>query len=189
MRVNFSVGYEKGITMRGIERIRTVDRTTKPLRKALPVLPVAETVLIRLIRIGAYGLEDYFLNIFRDLGLTEKSYHVLCVLVASKKRQAYPSELSELIGTSRANMTKVLAALERDGFVLREGGKTDARRSLIKITQRGVNAVNKITPSIAGPVGNAFSGLSDEEKSTLDDLLRKLIVSFDEAKYSADLNF
>tara|TARA_R110001592_G_scaffold240929_2_gene501314 strand:- start:143457 stop:143984 length:528 start_codon:yes stop_codon:yes gene_type:complete len=168
--------------MRGIERLRTVERTTESLAKALPALPLTETVMIRLIRVGVFGLEDYFLNIFRDVSFTEKSYHVLCVLVASQKRQAYPSELSELIGTSRANMTKLLAAMEKDGYIKRESGKTDARRSLIKITAQGVKAVNRITPLIAQPVAEAFGGLSAEEMSVLDGLLRKLIVSLDEAK-------
>ena len=175
--------------MRGIERLNTIERTTETLAKALPALPIAETVMIRLIRVGVYGLEDYFLKIFRDLGLTEKSYHTLCVLVASKKRQAYPSELSELVGTSRANMTKVLAALEAEDYIKRESGKTDARRSLIKITAQGLRVVNKITPLIAGPVADAFSGLNADEISALDELLRKLIVSLDEAKHNADSIF
>lgn len=175
--------------MRGSERLRTVERTTESLTKALPQLPMVETVMIRLIRVGAFGLDDYFLKIFRNLGFTEKTYHVLCVLVASNKREAYPSDLSELIGTSRANITKMLASLEAEGYVERESGKTDARRSLIKITDAGLEAVNKITPLIAGPVADAFAGLTKDELCTLDGLLRKLIVSFDEAKYRADANF
>ncbi|MGI1677213.1 MAG: MarR family transcriptional regulator [Cellvibrionaceae bacterium] len=175
--------------MRGIERLKTVERTTEALAKALPALPVPETVMIRLIQILVYGLEDYFLHVFRDLGLTEKSYHTLCILVASKKRQAYPGELSELVGTSKANMTKILATLEAKGYINREIGKTDGRRSLIKITPRGLKEATKITPLISGPVGDAFSGLNTDEISVLDELLKKLIVSFDTAKHNADSIF
>lgn len=168
--------------MRGNERLNTVERTTATLTKELPQLPESETVLIRLLRIAGLGLEEHFQKFFLHRGLTEKSYHALCVLVASKNQQAYPSELSELIGTSRANITKILASLEGSGLVARETGKTDARRSLIKLTAKGIEAVNEITPKIAGPVAEAFAGLSAKELSLLDGLLRKLIISFDQAQ-------
>ena len=172
--------------MRGIDRLRSVERSTGPLAQALPELPKIETVLIRLIRIAAYGMGDYFSQVFRGLGLTEITYHVLCILVASKDGRAAPSELSELIGTSRANMTKALAVLEKEGYVIREADKTDGRRSLIILSEAGRATVNKVTPSMTAPVADAFSQLSSDEQKILDKLLRKAIVSFDQAKINSD---
>lgn len=169
--------------MRGIERLRSVERSTEPLAKALPALPKQQTILIRLVRIAAYGLGDFFTGVFGELGLTEHSYHALCVLVSSEKGRASPSELSELVGTSRPNMSRVLADLEKEGYVSRDSGLLDGRRSVITITKRGKDVVKKLTPSVAGPVANAFADLEPEEQAELDRLLRKAIVSFDEAKY------
>src|SRR5690606_32172185 len=171
--------------MRGIERLRSVERSTEPLAHALPELPKAETVLIRLIRISAYGMGDYFLQVFRDLGLTEIPYHALCILVASKEGKASPSELSELVGTSRANMTKTIALLEKEGYVRRQSGKTDGRRNLVIITKQGKDTANRITASIVEPIKNTFAHLTEDEMATLDHLLRKCIVSFDEAKLTS----
>lgn len=168
--------------MRGTERLRAVELTTEPLRQALPALPRAETVLIRLLRISGYGLGDFFLQVFRNMGLTEIPYHVLCILVASKEGRAYPSELSELVGTSRATMTNALAVLEQRGYVTRESSELDARRNLVIITKQGADKVNEMTPELVEPITAAFSKLTLEEQETLDKLLRKAIVSFDEAK-------
>lgn len=169
--------------MRGIERLRSVERSTEPLAKALPELPKQQTILVRLVRIAAYGLGDFFTGVFSELGLTEHSYHALCVLVSSDKGHASPSELSELVGTSRPSMSRVLVDLESEGYVRREAGALDGRRSVIVLTKRGRDVVNKLTPSIADPVANAFADLDADEQAVLDKLLRKAIVSFDEAKY------
>lgn len=171
--------------MRGIERLKAIERSTEPLAQALPALPQAETVLIRLLRVGAFGLDDYFSQVFCHWELGEKLYHTLCVLVATPQGRAYPSELSELIGTSRANMTKVLAALERDRYIRREVGLNDGRRSMVHITRRGRDIVNQITPDMVEPVKTAFAKLTPPERAALDQLLRKLIVSLDEAKGGA----
>ena len=94
----------------------------------------------------------------------------------------FPSELSELIGTSRANMTKLLVRLESDGYINRKTVSNDARRSIISLTTEGLATVERITPEIAPPVAHAFSGLSAAEVSQFDLLLRKFVHSLDQAK-------
>src|SRR5690554_4708245 len=148
--------------VRGIERLRSVERSTEPLAKALPMLPKQQTILIRLVRVAAYGLGDFFTGVFGELGLTEHSYHALCVLVSSEKGRASPSELSELVGTSRPNMSRVIADLEKAGYAQREVGAIDGRRSVISITKLGRDVVKKLTPAVAGPVANAFADLDAE---------------------------
>lgn len=146
---------------------------------ALPDLPMAETVMVRLIRISVVGLGQYFEPVFRELGLTESSFHVLCLLVASDNGMASPSELSELVGTSRANMTRILDSLVDDGLATRAVEPRDARRFAIRITPAGRKRATQAVPRLVEPLKGAFSGLSADEFSTLDRLLRKTIASFD----------
>ncbi len=146
---------------------------------ALPDLPMPETVMVRLMRISISGLMDFFEPVFRRLGLTENSFHVLCLLVANGHGQASPSELSELIGTSRANMTRILDSLVNDGFVSRAIETRDARRHVIQITRAGIKAAHDAVPQLIEPLKRAFSDLSPEEFALLEKLLRKTIVSFD----------
>ena len=111
--------------MRGIERLAAVNRSTPPMAEALPNLPMPETVMVRLIRIGVVGLGQFFEPVFRQIGLTETSFHVLCLLMASERGEASPSELSELVGTSRANMTRILDGLASDRLVSRNVEERD----------------------------------------------------------------
>ena len=135
--------------------------------------------MVRLIRISVVGLGQYFEPVFRELGLTESSFHVLCLLVASDNGMASPSELSELVGTSRANMTRILDSLVDDGLATRAVEPRDARRFAIRITPAGRKRTTQAVPRLVDPLKGAFSGLSLDEFSTLDRLLRKAIASFD----------
>jgi len=166
--------------MRGIERLYAVDRSTPPMAEALPDLPMAETVMVRLIRISGTGMGQFFEPVFRAMGLTENSFHVLCLLMAADGGQASPSELSELVGVSRANMTRILDALVGEGLVSRTIEEHDARRHVIQIARAGRKITTEAVPRLALPLAQAFSGLSKEELSQLGILLRKLIGSFDQ---------
>jgi MarR family transcriptional repressor of emrRAB len=165
--------------MHGAERLRAIERSTPSMAEALPDLPMSETVMIRLIRISVAGLGNYFEPVFRDLGLTESSFHVLCLLLSSEQGRASPSELSELVGTSRANMTRILEDLMSDGLASRALEERDARRHIIRITPAGRKAARQAVPRLIAPLKDAFSGLNAQEFATLDKLLRKAIVSFD----------
>lgn len=166
--------------MRGVERLAAVDRSTPPMAAALPGLPTAETVMVRLMRIGVVGLGQLFEPVFRGIGLTESSFHVLCLLIADSRGQASPSVLADLVGTSRANMTRILDILVADQLVLRTAEARDARRSVVQITAQGRAVVESAVPQLAGPLVNAFDDLTGAEMETLAALLRKVTRSFDQ---------
>lgn len=168
-------------TMRGIERLSAVESSTPRMARALPDMPLAPTVMVRLIRISAFGLGNFFEPVFRALDLSENSFHVLCLLVASEHGRAAPSELSELVGTSRANMTRILEELADAALVSRTVSPRDGRRHDICITAAGRERVREVVPKIVEPLNRAFSGLSAEEFALLDKLQRKLIASLDQS--------
>jgi MarR family transcriptional repressor of emrRAB len=165
--------------MRGIERLAAVKRSTPPMAEALSELPMAETVMVRLIRISVVGLGQFFEPVFREIGLSENSFHVLCLLMAGEKGRASPSALSEMVGTSRANMTRILDQLVSDGLASRAAEGRDGRRFVVQITAAGRRAATHAVPQLAQPLKQAFSDLSPEEFAQLDFLLRRVITSFD----------
>lgn len=165
--------------MNGLTTLAHVDASTAPMGNALPGMPMEGTTLVRLLRIAQAGMGNFFEPVFRSLDLTESSFHVLCLLISSSSGTASPSELSEMVGTSRANMTRILEELTRLGWVERETAPRDGRRQIISITSAGKLKVRKTVPQIATPILRAFSDLSAEEMALLDTLLRKVIVSFD----------
>lgn len=141
-------------------------------------------VMVRLLRITGFGLGNYFEPVFRAMGLTENTFHVLCLLLAEESGSASPGELSEMVGTSRANMTRLLEELIEDGYVARTIDPRDARRHVITITPEGRSKALDTAPQLREPIHNAFSDLSDEEFAVLDRVLRKLIVSMDKSPRS-----
>ncbi len=103
----------------------------------------------------------------------------MCLLMAARGGSESPSELSEMVGTSRANMTRILRELEQQGMVKRAPSPRDGRRQVVTISALGRRRVKETVPQIAGPVRGAFAGLSESETATLNRLLRRLVVSFD----------
>jgi MarR family transcriptional repressor of emrRAB len=165
--------------MKGIERLAAVESSTPRMARALPELPMASTVMVRLLRISAFGLANYFEPLFRELGISERAFHALCLLVASEHGRAAPSELSELVGTTRANMTQILDELVQDKLVSRTPHARDGRRFDISINAEGRKRVREVVPRLIEPLKNAFGLLDADEFALLDRLLRKLIVSLD----------
>lgn len=170
--------------MKGTERLVAVDSSTPVMARALPELPMSETVMVRMLRISVFGMGAYFEPLFRALELSESEFHVMCLLVASEKGSASPSELTELVGTTRANMTRILDELIAREFISRTASNHDGRRQVVTINAAGRRKVREVVPRIAGPLSGAFSGLDPGEMKLLEGLLRKLIVSFDKSALS-----
>ena len=167
--------------MKGSERLGQIADSTPRMGKALPELLMPGTVMVRLLRATEFGLGNYFEPVFRAMGLTENTFHVLCLLLASGHGRASPGELSEMVGTSRANMTRLIEELVEDGYVVRSIDPRDARRHVISITPAGRGKALKTAPQLSEPIERAFSDLDAKEFAVLEKILRKLIVSLDKA--------
>jgi len=172
--------------MRGMRRLIAIKLSTAPMERALPDLPMVETVLVRLVRSAAAEMTEFFEPVFREIGLSENAFHVLCLLLAAEGGQLSPSDLSDLVGTSRANMTKIIESLAVSGYASRREGKHDGRRQVIAITESGKAATLAALPTLSRPLKMAFSSLTAEEMAQLDALLRKVVVSFDNGALELD---
>jgi MarR family transcriptional repressor of emrRAB len=171
--------------MKGKERLAQVDITTPRMAEALPELLMSGAVMVRLLRISLFGLGSYFEPVFRAMHLTENTFHVLCLLMAEESGSASPSELSEMVGTSRGNMTRLIEELVEDGHVARNPDPRDGRRYTVSITRKGRTKAQETAPQLYEPIRNAFSDLSEQEFVLLQKLLRKLIVSLDKSPRAA----
>ena len=165
--------------MKGSDRLTQIADSSPRMGRALPELLMPGTVMVRLLRATEFGLGNYFEPVFRAMGLTENTFHVLCLLMASESGSASPGELSEMVGTSRANMTRLLEELIEDGYVARSIDPRDARRHVISITPVGRAKALDAAPQLREPIENAFSDLDADEFAVLERVLRKLIVSLD----------
>ncbi|MGO4544982.1 MarR family winged helix-turn-helix transcriptional regulator [Paenibacillus sp. 2TAB23] len=100
-----------------------------------------------------------------------------CLLVALKSsgKAMVPSELSDDLAVTRANISNLLNALEQTGRIRRNFDPANRRRILVRLTPEGDELISKVWPvyeqTIVQHVGNK---LSREEQDQLKVLLNKL---------------
>lgn len=100
-----------------------------------------------------------------------------CLLVALKSsgRSMVPSELSDDLAVTRANISNLLNTLEQAGRIQRNFDPTNRRRVLVSLTPEGHEIILNVWPvyeqTIAQKVGTK---LTLEEQKQLKSLLEKL---------------
>jgi DNA-binding MarR family transcriptional regulator len=129
------------------------------------------------LRTTAQRVENSLGSWFLEAGLTPQKFGVLIVLHA----EGEPISLSDLrryLGTTQANVTGLVAGLERDGFIDRKASTEDRRVSYISLSRTGKSVVGKLLPSYFAKNKAAMRGLTQAEKKTLVDLLTKVARGF-----------
>ena len=76
------------------------------------------------------------------------------------------SELADFEMVSRATMHHVITGLEKDGLVKRKPDAKDARRQIIHLTRRGVNAIEKAHEARIAYLGTLAADLNPAQLTT-----------------------
>jgi MarR family transcriptional regulator, negative regulator of the multidrug operon emrRAB len=168
--------------MKSRERLAAIDASTPQIAAKIPNHPVAEMELMRLIRVVHLGMCANLDLMFRPFGLSDNSFHTLVLVLASERGALSPSLLCELVGQTRANMTRILRELTSKGLVYCVADEGDGRRKIVRITAKGRRQVLHIAPQLTLPAQVALSGLGNKERRVLQRLLRKLVVSLDQGE-------
>ncbi len=92
----------------------------------------------------------------------------------------HPSELSDLQGIPRNNVSTLLASLEEDGLISREVHGTDRRKFLIRLTPQGRKILRSKLGTQFRQITKCFTVFNHEERATLLELLTRLIQSLSE---------
>jgi DNA-binding MarR family transcriptional regulator len=85
-------------------------------------------------------------------------------------RQFGPSRIGEIAAYERISQpgaTKIVTALEAEGFVARENDPGDGRASVISITPAGIAAVEAWTDQISAVLVPRFGTFSDEDRTAI----------------------
>jgi DNA-binding MarR family transcriptional regulator len=86
--------------------------------------------------------------------------------------------LRRYLGTTQANVTGLVAGLERDGFIDRKASSEDRRVSYISLSRSGKRVVASLLPAYFAKNRAALRGLSASEKKTFVELLNKIARGF-----------
>jgi DNA-binding MarR family transcriptional regulator len=119
-------------------------------------------------------------NALAPYGLTQAQYSVLAPLYGMTRGGAKPSqrELADLTGLDAVYVSKLVRALEREGFVIRTVSTADPRAVELSLTERGaatlqdaVRAVYDLREQLTLPLG----GNDGERTAELAAMLRQLL--------------
>lgn len=106
-------------------------------------------------------------------GLSTGAFSVLVVLTTAGGELELRT-LRRRLGWSKANATEVTAALEQQGMVARRRVPSDRRTMSVAISGAGAELVQRVFPTHADRVSEAFAALDEDEKRSLAVICRKL---------------
>ncbi|WP_207713860.1 MarR family winged helix-turn-helix transcriptional regulator [Clostridium gasigenes] len=104
-------------------------------------------------------------------GLTSAQFGVLEALYNKGDLRIY--EIIEKILTTSGNITVVIKNLEKDGLVKKNLDPEDKRSTIISITDKGKKIIEDILPNHINNISEIFNVLTDEDKITLKNILKK----------------
>jgi len=114
----------------------------------------------------------------REHGLTLNDYEVLLHLAHSEDGRLRRVDLAERILLTASGITRLLAGLERCGYVMKETCESDARVSYAKLTDSGREKLREAATTHLRGVDELFIGrYSEEELARLAELLGRLPVT------------
>ncbi|MEZ0165437.1 MarR family transcriptional regulator [Kineococcus sp. LSe6-4] len=146
-------------------------------RPDLDVRPVG--VITRLARVRAH-LDAELTAVFDRYDLSPADFQVIVTL----RRSGAPFRLAQAklmtaLGLTSGTISVRVDRLVRRGVVRREPDETDARVTLVRLTDEGERLFDDIAPVHLANEDRLLSALDDDERGTLAALLRRLLVSFE----------
>ena len=126
------------------------------------------------IFVTAYFLRSKYEDVMKKFGLTMPQYNLLRIL-----RGIYPGghprcEIIDRMIEPAPDVTRIIDRLIKEKLVERFGSESDKRLSMTRITEKGINLLEKAHPEIEALGFYISSALSVSEKKTLSDLLEKI---------------
>ena len=110
-------------------------------------------------------------------GLSLSAFNALMILYRSDNKGCPLHELSDLLLSSRANITGLIDSLEKIGYAARAAGQCDRRVCFAMITKAGEAFLKSFLPMHYTRVREMCSGLTNKDKGALSDLLTKMRMS------------
>lgn len=121
---------------------------------------------------GTQSVRRKEIQTIKQGGLTPSQFGVLEALY--HKGDLRIAEIIEKMLSTGGNMTVIIDNLEKEGLINRYQAKEDRRITIVSLTTKGRILVESIFPKHLENINNIFSVLSEDEKKTLINLMKKL---------------
>jgi DNA-binding MarR family transcriptional regulator len=139
--------------------------------------PVKEAIFVRLAILARHAAQARRDSLDSD-GLRHWQFKVLLMLRRlGSPYAASPSQLAAMLGLTRGALSARLRPLEEAALITRAHEAADRRRVQVRLTPVGYHAFEQHASAEEQDEGALLSALTPDEKQTLADLLRKLVVA------------
>ena len=158
-----------------------VDHILAQWRKERPDLDVGPMGLLgRLHRLSTHLGREVEAVLLKH-GLSSSAFDVLATLRrAGSPYRLSPGDLLAMTMVSSGTMTNRIDQLEKTGLVERIHNPQDRRSVLISLTERGFAIVDEAVGAHVDNQHRLVAHLSEEERATLDGLLKRFLQDFEE---------
>ena len=126
------------------------------------------------VKVERFSLKfrNKLVNYLNEFDLTTNQFKVLEVLY--HRGDLNIGSITKLTMSTPGNITVVVKNLKRDGWITAIASKEDKRASILTITPKGAEVIEKVFPNHAQNLHKSFEVLNDEELDTLYALLNKV---------------
>ncbi|MEY5026904.1 MAG: Transcriptional repressor MprA [Verrucomicrobiota bacterium] len=135
--------------------------------------PSSTSAFLHLLRTGDLVF-DSEAECLAQAGLSQGRFSILMLLFRHPETPQTPASLAEEAGVTRATMTGLLDNLEKDALVARTPCPSDRRLTLVHLTPKASELLERIVPVYFRHVASLLACLSDAEKNQLIGLLQKI---------------
>lgn len=144
---------------------------TKTLRSYGKRTDKSMKTILRIERIRL-KFHNRLVNYLNEFDLTFNQFKVLEVLY--HRGDLNIGSITKLTMSTPGNITVVVRNLKRDGWITTISDPEDKRASILTITKKGIEVIEKVFPNHAKNLKKSLEVLSDEELDTLYELLNKI---------------
>ena len=130
------------------------------------------------VRSTAQQMDNTISEWMADSAATPARFQVLTQLWAAKGRGLPQKDIAAAMGVTRATVSGLMAALERDGLVTSIVASDDRRSCLASLTRKGEAVVEKAIESNKARLRAAYTMLTPDELTTLTTLLERFRQGF-----------
>lgn len=130
------------------------------------------------VRKTAQQMDNVVTGWMSDTAGTPARFQILMLIWATKGHGVPHKEIVAALGVSRATVSGLMGALERDGLVKSIVDLDDRRNLLASLTPKGLSVVERAFETNAARLHAAFDALSSDELATFAALLQRIRQGF-----------
>lgn len=147
------------------------------VEKRFPGVPRQEVLLTRLSLHLQQRLACFLNETLKPWGINETVWISLLAMYSCPDGSINPSELSDMLDSSRTNATRISDEMVRKGWVERIACPEDRRKIVLRLTAEGIAFIEGLLPVSREAQKRLWSDFDPAEKQEMERLMRKLLTT------------